>query len=509
MTEPAAESATVREVGRGAIYIALAKVWFMLAATATNLLLPRLLSPRAYGDYGVVVRLVSLLNMMTVIGLLQSVSRLTAEHPAAAAALRRRAALIAAIASAAIAAVFAASAPLIAGALLDTGLQRAIALAAFITAGYGIYAAGVGVINGLRRFRTQALLDMGFSLAKCVGVLGAAIGFVYVMRPTAADDNGGTIAGVLGFAGAAALLALIAQFAARRATVAASEPAVIGWSQLARKLLSFAGAVMLYQALLNALMSVDLLLVKRHASGELASAAGLYNAAVNVAQIPYAGVVAITFVAFPLISASTFGADAAATRRYVRTSFRYGALFAIGCAAAIAGSAGDLLALLFPTGYGAANTALALLVIGYAILALVAIGCTILNAAGRPLWSFAAVATATAVASAVIVAFIDRFGLVAAATGTMTGAAVALALVLLFLWRATHSGPALLSTLRIASAGVIASAIGALLPRLGALWALPEMVGLGLIYLLLLVASRELGAGDLDLVRALLGRRRG
>jgi O-antigen/teichoic acid export membrane protein len=499
-------AATVREVGRGAVYITLAKVVFLLAGTATNLLLPQFLSMRAYGDYGVVIRLISLLNMMTVTGLLQSVSRLIAECPTAAASLRRRTSLIATVAGAAIAAAYALTAPLIALALRDSALLPALAAAALITVGYGGYAAAVGAINGLRHFRTQALLDMGFSLTKCVGVLGAAFLCIRVVAP--APDSAGTIAAVLGFAVAALLLAVVAQVSARRAARSGGDALAVGWPALARRMLAFAGAVMLYQAMLNALMSVDLLLVKRYASGALAGAAGIYNAAVNVAQVPYFAVVAITFVAFPLVSASTFGDDRATTGRYVRTAFRYGALIAVGCATAIEASASDLLALLFPAGYGAGTAALELLVLGYAALALAAIGCTILNAVGRPLWSLASMAIATALAAALIVALSGRLGLLGAAIGTASGAAVALALTLLLLWRATGAGPALLSTLRIVLAGAIVVAIGAVLPPLGAWWALPELAGLGLFFLLILVVGRELGPADLDVARALLGRRR-
>jgi O-antigen/teichoic acid export membrane protein len=236
--------------------------------------------------------------------------------------------------------------------------------------------------------------------------------------------------------------------------------------------------------------------------------AGLYNAAVNVAQIPYFGVVAITFVAFPLISASTFGHDQERTRRYVQASFRYGALIAVGCAAGIAGSAEGLMRLLFPAGYADASAALALLVVGYALLALVAIGSTILNAAGKPLLSFAAVTVATAIASAVIVLAIEPHGLVGAAAGTVAGAASGLLLTLGFLWRATAVGPALLSTLRIAGAGIVTAALGLLLPVPGKLLALPMLVGLGLLYLVLLVIGRELGRADLDVLAALAGRKR-
>ena len=51
--------------------------------------------------------------------------------------------------------------------------------------------------------------------------------------------------------------------------------------------------------------------------------AGFYGAVLNLARIPYQGVIAVTFVIFPLISESTFAADMETTRGYIRSTFRY------------------------------------------------------------------------------------------------------------------------------------------------------------------------------------------
>ena len=76
--------------GRGFIYIAFAKLYFMVAGYAIYFTLPRLLgSPEAWGDYGVVIGLVSVIDNVIVTGTIQGVSRFTAQDDRLALAVRR------------------------------------------------------------------------------------------------------------------------------------------------------------------------------------------------------------------------------------------------------------------------------------------------------------------------------------------------------------------------------------------------------------------------------------
>ena len=83
-----------------------------------------------------------------------------------------------------------------------------------------------------------------------------------------------------------------------------------------RRLWLFLLLVMLYTGALNGLMRVDLFMIKSISSAppEHLSAlapifkdisdkfAGIYGAALNIARLPFQGVIAVTFVIFPLIS---------------------------------------------------------------------------------------------------------------------------------------------------------------------------------------------------------------
>ena len=65
-----------------------------------------------------------------------------------------------------------------------------------------------------------------------------------------------------------------------------------------------------------------------------------------------------------------------------------------------------------------------------------------------------------------------------------------------------------LTVVRVGLAVAVVVALGSLVPWLGKLLT-PVVVALAaLVYLLVLVVTRELGAADLDLVRAVVARRR-
>ena len=80
---PAAVSA-----GRGVLYIAAAKMYFMMAGAAIEFVLPRLLGRFVYGAYGFVAQSVSMLNNVAVTGTIQAVSRYTTVDPTKADAVR-------------------------------------------------------------------------------------------------------------------------------------------------------------------------------------------------------------------------------------------------------------------------------------------------------------------------------------------------------------------------------------------------------------------------------------
>ncbi|MBI5496492.1 MAG: polysaccharide biosynthesis C-terminal domain-containing protein [Deltaproteobacteria bacterium] len=497
-TAPPAPTERARAVGRGALLITGGKGWFLVTATAVNLGLASVLGAVDYGNYGVTIRWVSLLNMMVVQGMLQGVSRAVSAQPGAAQAFRRQAlrpvALVAALAGLFL---LGAARPL-AALLEDNRLAPLFATSALITVAYAFYAAFVGVLNGAQRFRAQALTDMGFSTAKMVFILGAAaLGL-------------GAAGSVAGFGLAAVVLAVVTWF-----TSGSDAREAPGTPLTVRSLLAFGGLVMAYQACLNLQMFVDLGVVKR-ATGEgmlPAELAGHYAGATNVAQIPYLACTAITFVLFPLLGAAGTRTDQE-TRELARRATRYALLVAGIPAVALIAAAPGLLRAVFPMEYMGAAPALRLLAVAYVLAALSSVTCTMLNALGRPQLSVLSVMVGVLVTLGLAPLLVEPWGLTGPAAATACGMTSTWLVSLRCLAWTGRGAFAWSSLVRMGGVMAALAAVGAQVP-----WpvegAAARLVGLGggalaaVAALVLLWVVGEIGQQDLALLRGIISRKKG
>ena len=177
-----------------------------------------------------------------------------------------------------------------------------------------MYAVFVGSANGLRRFRTQASFDVGFSTTKTVLLLGFALLWK-------------VIGAFIGFAAAAAVILVVAvardAAAGRRRTVPdpAHRALHVGGARVHDPAQSLAQLGSAAAAPLRAVGAGR----RRDAA---AAVAGNYEALRTFALLPYQALLVVTFVIFPLVSRSTFAADREATRAYVTQTMRYALILA-------------------------------------------------------------------------------------------------------------------------------------------------------------------------------------
>jgi O-antigen/teichoic acid export membrane protein len=66
---------------KGAIYLTASTLTFMVSGYLTNVWLGRYLGPKTYGVYGVLISLMTALNVMQIYGVPQAVSKFVAEKP--------------------------------------------------------------------------------------------------------------------------------------------------------------------------------------------------------------------------------------------------------------------------------------------------------------------------------------------------------------------------------------------------------------------------------------------
>lgn len=530
---PPAESrsADAARAGRGVLYIAFAKFYFMFAGAVLELRLPTVLGNITYGAYGVVNSLVSPFNNVLVTGTIQAVSRFSSQRPEAARAVQRAGFRMHLYFGLVLAIAFAALSPVVARLFYDPRKTGPIALAAVIMAVYSFYSVFIGTANGRREFHKQAGLDVGSATLRVLGILGLAMaGF-------------GLYGAIGGWAGAAVAILLISTVVVGLPGRArAGEPV-----QELRPMIGFFVGVAIYLLLLNAIMSIDQLMLKGlsarwfadhgrealdalrpHAPswliarmGEIDPAhaadgqVGYYRAVQTLARLSYQAIIAGMFVIFPLVSRSTFDNDREATRRYIRTTVRYSLIFATAIAIVMAANPMPFLDLPFQPDYASFGwPALVALALGNVAFCLFAIAGTILNGAGLTRQAIA-IAVVTLVAAAasnwiVIPMFTPGRDLLlacsAATGGSMLLGAIAGGIVLR---RQLGAFLPVLSLVRVLVAALAAAGVGRVIPFATPLGTLIEAAAVGVVFLVVLIATRELGARDLAALTGVIRRRRG
>jgi O-antigen/teichoic acid export membrane protein len=492
--------------GRGVVYIALAKLYFMVAGIAINFILPRLLKSEVlYGNYQLVIGLISVIDNVIVTATIQAVSKFTAPDESQADAVKRAAIKMQLLLGGGLAIAYIAAAPLLARWEKDASLTHLYQLSTGIMLCYSLYAVFVGSLNGLRRFGGQATLDASFSTLRCLLILGATA------------MGAGLWGAVGGFVAAAAIILVAATAWVGLPKGAGRFPAARIWSFMAQ--------LFVYTLALNLIMRVDLFLLKRFAadlSGAADAAAGAkiastYSAFYSTAQlfafIPYQAILAVAFVIFPLISRTTFEGDRAATQSYIRQTLRLSLIFVAGLAVVFMANPEAVIGVPYQPQYRVGGPALRILSVGMIFFSLFTVLNTILNSAGRTwptILSGVLTLAASAGANTLLVPRASSLeqAMVLAAYASMGAMALGALLSTFFLHRSFAASFSPLTVLRVVLAVAAGVGVGWLLPERSKIVTLAECCLVLAAYLAVLVATRELRGQDLATFARVLRRKR-
>jgi stage V sporulation protein B len=483
----AADGATA---ARGAVFISIAKIYFMLSGFVQQVLLPRFLGLADFGAFAVVNNVISIVNNTVVGATIQSVSKFTAENDARAEAVQRAGVRMQVVLGAVLALVLFWGAPFIAAFVHAERYTTALRIAALIPFLYAIYAVFVGSANGLRQFRTQATFDIGFSTSKTILLLGLAA----LWRVNGA---------FIGFASAAAFILVVASRVMRLPPSAERFPQ--------GRLVRYMGAVVIYGMLLNLALSYDLPILRHFAgaagAGVVEAVGAQYAALRNLALLPYQALIVVTFVIFPLISRATFAEDREATRLYVTQTLRYAVILVALMGIALAARPAALLGVIYPAAYVAGAPAMPILVAAECCLALLGVACSILNAAGRTRASVLLVALTVVCGTAAAALLVPRAApgapmLVAAASATAFGMVVGFVASAVYLQTSLGGTPPPATLGRVALAIAAGLAVGRFVPGHGRIVGLAAIALAVVAYVVVLLVTGELGPED----RAKLGR---
>jgi len=462
-------------LGRGTLYLMLAQGVFLASGYLVHAGLGRILGPQQYGTFGVVIALVTIFNLLLTSGFPLAASRYTAMHPRNLGGIKKAAEKILLPAAASVFLLYFSLADTIALMLGDRSLAPYIRISAFIIPIYAIFTLHTGLLNGLREYGKQAKSQLTYNTAKVAGV------FTFVLL-------GYSVSGALaGFALAPLAGLIIARHYLGRLPPPDPFPP--------RRLLSFALPLIAFTVTLQALLSLDLLLVKRLISGE---EVGYYTAAANLAKIPYIMLSALGAAVFPAIAGS--GSSSRITLRYIRESFRYLLLLLLPATILLSAASRHVVSLFYSPRYLAAADPLSILVAGWGLFSLFSLLTTGINATGGVRATLLLTLPLLPLALFANLVLIPEYGMRGAAISTtITGAAGLLMVTAYLVFRYRALPFRLLSTLKITAAAAIMYAAAGVISSHAA-YALLGYPLLLTLYLMLLHLTGELTEKDIRLV---------
>jgi len=521
VAQPAAAATaerTVRETTRGAAIITLAKGWFLVTGFAQPLLLTRVLHTEGYGLYGVVLNVVSILNNVVVAGSIQAMSHAVTEGGPS--ALRRGLLVHLGVGVTLAGGLVTLAGPIGAGVLHDARLPPLLRIGAVVVFNYSLYAALVGALNGQRRFRDQAALDMTFATLRTALVIGiAAVGF-------------GVAGAVSGFALASTIILALALWLARAALRSGARAEDAGgdappalqvptasFGAFATRYGRFFAPVLVYQLALNLVLQSDLLVLKailaRRAVAAVAGGlavndlVGIYKAVQNFAFLPYQLLLAVTFVIFPVVSRATLEGDRETTARFVTGAVRFSLLALGAMLAVLTGLPRGVLRIAYRPPFDEGAMALRILSLAQGCFALAVIATTILVAAGQT-----RAATLLMGAMLLMVTTGNVLGLslgpagigalTATATGTLVGCALGLGLIGLWVRRSFGGFVGVATVLRVGASTAVAATVVSAIPWQGKVATLVLSGVAVAVYAVCIALSRELTGDELGRIVRLL-----
>lgn len=513
---PEANADEGRQAGRGGLAVLVAKVFFIGSGLVQQALLPRAIGKADYGALARVSAVTNVLNNVVVASSTQGVSRIVAaagahEREALRATLRIHVG-IALVATG----LLVASAPLAALFQHAPEVTAPIIVMAGVLAVYGVYAPLVGYINGRRLFARQATLDMLAATLRTGGVLG--IGWLFAHRAQGLAASLGTMPGVLGTAVGSVLAALGVFLVALRWTGTGrgftTRPEAV---PVMRAYVGLVVPIMIAQLFVNGLMQADILVLGRYLSISAKGAAtdpsaaanewvAVYRACQLFAFLPYQMLFSVTQVLFPMLARARAEEGEARVAALVTRGSRIGAIICGILVAVVVAMPESLIKFAYDKDIAAQGApVLRILALGQAAFAMLGLATTILVSLGRERSAMALSALALAALVAACFGFVPSasFGeaqLRASASGAAVALGVALVVGVIVVRRVAGAFVPLLTAIRVGGCVALAAAAGTYVPVVSKLLTPVLAIGVVIVFLVLLVVTRELKREDLALI---------
>lgn len=514
-----------QKAGRGGLAVLAASLYFIATGFIQQPLLQLAIGRADYGSLSRVFAVSNVFNNVLVSSSIQGVSRTTAAAGASEREALRATLKVHAVIALVAVTLYAIAAPLVAWFQATGQVTAPLLVMGGVLGIYGLYAPLVGYLNGRGMFTRQAALNVVAATLRTIGLLGA--GWIFVHFAGGLATSMGTTPGVLG-ATVGAVLASVGvillalkwtgtgrSFSARPATVPGAGAYV-----------ALIVPVMVAQLFSNGLMQADIFVLGRYVTLG-ANAAGLvdpdkaanewvgvYRACQLFAFLPYQLLFSVTQILFPMLARAKAEEGPERVAELVRRGCRIGAIVCGLCLFVVLVSPSSLVSFAYGRAVGdQIGRTLSVLALAQACFAMLGLGTTVLVSLGRERTAMGLTALAlgllvTACRVAIPFAEFGVHQLEAAAVGAAIALGIALVVGVFVLRRAAGAFIPAGTALRVGGAAVLAFFIGLRMPTFGKVMTPIVAAAAGVLYLVLLVVTRELKKEDLALALSIAKRRR-
>jgi stage V sporulation protein B len=464
-------------LSKGAMYLTISSIIFTISGYLVNIILGRSLGPVDYGIYGIIISLMTVVNIVQTAGLPRALSKYIAQDENNKDSILKSGLILQFISTAIITITFFLLSEPIALLLNDSSLTPYIKLSSLIFPFYGIYALYSGYYNGMHDFKKQALIISTYSIFKTISVVGLA--FIFHIQ--------GAIGGFI----IAPLVALVSGIKFPSASKVFSY----------KKLILYSLPLLGFAFLSTLLQSVDLYFIKALSISD--KDPGYYTANQNIARLPFFALSAFSLILLPSISKYVSLKENEKIREILHKSLRMTFLLIIPGTLLVSVTSGSIIHLLYSSEYLPAAPSLSILIFAFGFLTIFTILANILNGAGAPWKSLGTAALGLTFTAFSCLFMIPKYGLVGASLSTTIGSFAAMISAAYFVYQRFHALVPIKSTLKITLAALLIAAIAGFVSLPVAL--LPLLyVTLFIIYIFILVVFKEVTREDFKQLRSLL-----
>jgi len=349
-------------VAKGAVYLGISQFLFLLSGYVINIFLGRTLEPELFGDYSVVIYLITNINIIFSSGIPHSIAKYIAENPKFKASIYKSSNIIQIISSSLIFVIIFLIAPLISTILNDTSLVRFIRIASISFPFYALMSLQKKYFNGIRSYTKQSLIGIFYAIAKTGLIIGLTFFGLEVFGA------------VLGFSLAAIVGAIVG-------IIMTGLPIKEENSFDYKILLKFAWPVIISSFILDLGTSLDVYFLK--ASVINPDDIGYYSSATTIAKIPRLLLLALNIALFPLISKVSASKDLTKTKEILNDSIRYLSMLTIPIVIFVALVPKKIIILLYTVDYAPAGLPLGIKIFAMIFLTYFAFFLNIMTAIGK------------------------------------------------------------------------------------------------------------------------------